>query len=68
MKELAAQLGADRIVVFGDNLNDLSMLAVADVAVAVGNARPEVKDVADIVIGPNSADSVALFIEKDFTR
>ena len=68
VKELAAQLGADRIVVFGDNLNDLSMLAVADVAVAVGNAQPEVKDAADIVIGPNSADSVALFIEKDFTR
>lgn len=64
--ELARQLGADRIVVFGDNLNDLSMMAVADVAVAVGNAQPEVKEAADIVIGPNSADSVAMFIENDY--
>lgn len=64
--ELKQQLGADRLVVFGDSLNDLSMLAVADLAVAVGNALPEVKDAADIVIEPNYTDSVARFIEADF--
>ena len=62
------QCGADRVVVFGDNLNDLSMLAVADVAVAVDNALPEVKEAADIVIGRNSADSVARFIADDFSH
>lgn len=54
--------GADRLVVFGDNLNDLSMFAVADTAVAVANALPEVRDKADTVIGPNTADSVPRFI------
>lgn len=62
VQDLARQLGADRIVVFGDNLNDLSMMAVADEAVAVANAFPEVKAAADVVIGPNSADSVAKYI------
>ena len=30
--------GADRVVAFGDNLNDIPMLQAADVAVAVENA------------------------------
>lgn len=63
LKELVK---AERLVVFGDNLNDLSMLRVADVAVAVGNAFEQVKEAADVVIGPNYADSVARFIEADF--
>lgn len=64
VRELAASLGASRIVAFGDNINDLPMLEVADVAVAVENALPEVKAVADIVIGPNTEDSVARFISE----
>lgn len=63
---LAERLGADRIVVFGDNYNDLPMMEVADLAVAVGNAFGAVKGAADIVIGPNFDDSVARFIEEDF--
>ena len=46
---------ASRLVVFGDNLNDLPMLAEADLAVAVGNALPAVKEAADIVIEPDSS-------------
>ncbi len=60
--------GADRVVVFGDNLNDISMMKVADVSVAVGNAYPEVKDAADIVIGCNTDDAVAKFIKEDFEK
>lgn len=63
---LRRKVGADRVVAFGDNLNDISMLKAADVAVAVDNAFPEVKDVADVVIGANSDDSVAQFILEDF--
>ena len=66
VEALKDELGAERLVVFGDNLNDLSMFAVADVAVAVGNALPEVKAEADVVIEPNYTDSVARFIEADF--
>lgn len=62
VKRLRQKFGATRLVVFGDNLNDLPMLAEADLAVAVGNALPEVKAAADIVIEPNYTDSVARFI------
>lgn len=63
---LKARMGVDRVVVFGDNINDLPMMQVADCAVAVDNAFDEVKAAADIVIGPNTADSVARFIQSDF--
>ena len=65
VRELAQKVGARRIVVFGDNLNDLPMMRVADVAVAVGNALDSVKEEADIVTGPNTSDSVARFILDD---
>ena len=58
VRDLARAIGADRIVAFGDNLNDLPLLRAADVAVAVGNAVDEVKEVADCVIGSNADDSV----------
>ena len=60
--------GAERTVAFGDNLNDLPMLEAADVAVAVENALPAVRQAADTVTGPNSADSVALYIAADFNK
>lgn len=63
---LADLVGADRIVAFGDNLNDIPMLKAADVAVAVDNALPEVKEVADIIIPANTLHSVAHFIRNDF--
>ena len=56
---LARSLGADRIVAYGDNVNDLPILEIADDSVAVENAVDAVKDVASRVIGPNTADSVA---------
>lgn len=62
VRDLADELGADRIVCFGDNINDLPMMREADLAVAVENAHPDVLAAADIVIGPNTSDSVAKFI------
>lgn len=62
VKRMAERTGADRITVFGDNINDLSMMQVADTPVAVENAIEEVKAKARIVIGPNSMDSVARYI------
>lgn len=66
IQRLMSSTGADRLVAFGDNLNDLPMLDIADVAVAVANAHPQVKESADIVIGPNFDDSVARFMLYDF--
>lgn len=59
IRRLADHIGADRVTVYGDNLNDLPMFEVADEAVAVANAMPEVLERADRVIGPNTASSVA---------
>lgn len=62
IRRLARKVGADRIVVYGDNVNDLSMMAIADWSVAVANAVPRVKQAADEVIGSNAADAVARHI------
>jgi len=60
--ELRELCGCRELICIGDHANDLPMLRAADVAVAVGNALPEVKAAADIVIGPNTEDSVARFV------
>ncbi len=59
LKELTE---ADHMTVFGDNLNDIPMMKIADTAVAVENALPQVKEIADIVIGSNNDDAVARYI------
>ncbi len=68
VNRLRRRVSADRVVVFGDNLNDLPMMRSADVSVAVANALPEVRDAADIIIGPNSEDAVARFIAADYAQ
>lgn len=65
IKNLKERVSASGTVVFGDNLNDLPMFAVADRAVAVGNALDKVKEAADVVIGRNYEDAVAEFIISD---
>lgn len=49
-------------VAFGDNYNDIEMLAGVGVGVAVGNARPEVVAVADAVTAGNKEDGVAKWL------
>lgn len=56
---LRERFGFDEVVAFGDNLNDLSMFEAADVRIAVGNAKEELKSAADIVIGTNADNGVA---------
>lgn len=63
MKE---RIDADRVVVYGDNLNDLPMMKIADVSIVVDNALPQVKAAADYVIGPHTADAVALSMQALF--
>jgi len=62
--KLKEDLGFDRLVVFGDSLNDVSMFKIADEAYAVSNARDEVKALATAVIGCNEEDAVAHFLER----
>ena len=65
VRRLNERVGAGRVVAFGDNFHDQSMLEAADVACVVENGVEEMKALADVVIGPNDADGVAEFIGKD---
>ena len=60
--KLKEMLHADKVVSFGDNLNDVDMLRVSDVGVAVGDCVEEVKQYADIIIGNSYEDGVAEFL------
>lgn len=60
--KLKASSGFDRVVSFGDNLNDLPMFEVSDEAYAVENAKDEVKQKATAVIGRNTEDGVVKFL------
>lgn len=61
-EELKKLLGVDRIVAFGDNLNDIPLFEIADEAYAVSGACDELKKIADGVIGSNDDDAVARFL------
>lgn len=61
--KLKNQLGFEKIIAFGDNLNDLPLFKAADKCYAVKNAKDEVKAKADGVIGSNNEDGVAKFIQ-----
>lgn len=65
VRKSAELCGADRIVAFGDNYNDLPLFEGADVSVAVANAVPEVIAAADFVCGSNLEDGVAEWISRD---
>ena len=62
---LKEYLGCQRMVVFGDGLNDLSLFAPADWRCAVANAVGALIKRADQVIPPNSKDGVARFLLAD---
>lgn len=49
----------EAVVAFGDNYNDIEMLDAAGLGVAVGNAKEEVKAIADHVAAPGKEDGVA---------
>ncbi len=52
------------LTVFGDNLNDLSMFRIADQALAMAEAKPELKALSTATIGTNQADGVIRYISE----
>ena len=62
---LRKEHGFDRVVGFGDNINDLPMFAACDVRVAVENAKPEVKASADYICGSNDDNGVVKWLEEN---
>lgn len=63
---LAAKLGIDRseTMALGDQQNDVTMIEAAGLGVAMGNAVPEVKAVADVETTTQNADGVGVAVEK----
>ncbi len=68
LKLLKEYAKADLVYAFGDNTNDLPMLAAADKSFAVENAVDEVKAFCSEVIGRNTEGSVAEKIKKLYER
>lgn len=54
------------VIAFGDNYNDIEMLKAVGCGVAVGNAKDEVKNIADEITLPGKEDGVAATLEKYF--
>ncbi len=52
----------DRIIGFGDNLNDIPLFEACDECYAVSNAVEQLKEKATGIIGTNDSDGVARFI------
>lgn len=59
IQHLKTMGSCDRIVAFGDAINDLPMFEIADEAYAVANAVPALKAAATAVIADNDQDGVA---------
>jgi hydroxymethylpyrimidine pyrophosphatase-like HAD family hydrolase len=66
-RALLGRVGAERLVAFGDGLNDLPLLTAADYAVAPRTACPEVLAIADEIIPSGDECGVIAFLEKDFS-
>lgn len=68
MMQVKSLIGADKVIAFGDNLNDMDMFRAADEAYAVSNACNELKNIATAVISSNDENAVAEYIYKDYTE
>ena len=55
--------GCQRVIVFGDSANDISMFQMADEAYATPNAIDELKEIATGIIESNNADGVAKWLK-----
>ena len=64
VKTLAEMTGHDlkNLTVFGDHINDIKMLQLAGKGVTVANAEPQVKAIADEIIGSNEDDAVVKYM------
>ncbi len=66
LRRVLAALGVapEQVMAIGDGENDIEMLQLAGLGVAVGNAKPALKAVADVIVADNDHDGVAEAIER----
>ncbi|MDB9724749.1 HAD family hydrolase [Salibacteraceae bacterium] len=61
---LKNHLSAEKLICFGDNLNDISMFKIADEKFATANARNELKSIATDSIGHCDDHAVARYLQQ----
>jgi len=66
IKQLQTMLGCEKLIAFGDGINDMDMFQIADESYAVANAHEELKKYATAVIASNDEDGVAKWLEENF--
>lgn len=66
IKQLQTMLGCEKLIAFGDGINDMDMFQIADESYAVANAHEELKKYATAVIASNDEDGVAKWLEGNF--
>jgi Cof subfamily protein (haloacid dehalogenase superfamily) len=54
------------VIAFGDEENDMEMIEWAGLGVAMGNANPRLKHIADVITDTNESNGIALQLEKLF--
>lgn len=59
VKQLKAMLSCDKVVAFGDGINDIDMFEISDECYAVENATQELKAIASGIIQSNLENGVA---------
>ena len=66
IKKLAQKLDIQvkDIIAFGDEVNDIEMLTLAGLGIAMENADDVVKEAADVIAGNNDQDGVGKELEK----
>ncbi|MCF6409233.1 Cof-type HAD-IIB family hydrolase [Pseudalkalibacillus salsuginis] len=65
LKRVAESLNIpqERVIAFGDEDNDLEMIEYAGHGIAMGNAIPELKNIANGITKSNEDDGIAYFLE-----
>jgi hydroxymethylpyrimidine pyrophosphatase-like HAD family hydrolase len=58
------KIPAEQVMALGDGENDIEMMQLAGVGVAVGNAHKKLKAVANYVVASNDSDGVGEAIER----
>ena len=56
------QFSVDDVIAFGDGMNDLELLKVAGIGVAMDNANPALKEIADAIAPHHDEDGVAQYL------
>lgn len=62
----AEGIDLDKVIAFGDNFNDVSMLETVGLGIAMGNSEADIQQKAKKTIGTNNEDSIAQELKTQF--